>query len=66
MFHHRWPLSAEDWDSHLLFFLSQGYRVIGHDRRGVGRSDQTDIPQAAARTSAMLRKPGPAESPRPC
>ena len=42
MFHHGWPLSADDWDSQMLFFLSEGYRVIAHDRRGHGRSDQTD------------------------
>ena len=42
MFHHGWPLSSDDWDSQMLFFLSQGYRVIAHDRRGHGRSDQTD------------------------
>lgn len=42
MFHHGWPLSADDWDNQMLFFRSQGYRVIAHDRRGHGRSDQTD------------------------
>lgn len=42
MFHHGWPLSADDWDSQMLFFLSQGYRVVAPDRRGHGRSDQTD------------------------
>jgi non-heme chloroperoxidase len=42
MFHHGWPLSADDWDIQMLFFLSKGYRVIAHDRRGHGRSDQTD------------------------
>lgn len=42
VFHHGWPLSADDWDSQVLFFLSAGYRVIAHDRRGHGRSDQTD------------------------
>jgi len=42
MFHHGWPLSADDWDNQMLFFLDQGYRVIAHDRRGHGRSDQTD------------------------
>ena len=42
VFHHGWPLSADDWDNQMLFFLSQGYRVIAHDRRGHGRSDQTD------------------------
>jgi non-heme chloroperoxidase len=40
MFHHGWPLSADDWDTQLLFFLHQGYRVIAHDRRGHGRSAQ--------------------------
>ena len=42
VFHHGWPLSADDWDTQMLFFLSQGYRVIAHDRRGHGRSSQTD------------------------
>ena len=42
VFHHGWPLSADDWDSQMLFFLSRGYRVIAHDRRGHGRSSQTD------------------------
>jgi non-heme chloroperoxidase len=41
-FHHGWPLSSDDWDSQLMFFLGQGYRVIAHDRRGHGRSSQTD------------------------
>jgi len=42
VFHHGWPLSADDWDSQLMFFLLKGYRVIAHDRRGHGRSTQTD------------------------
>lgn len=42
VFHHGWPLSADDWDAQMLFFLGQGYRVIAHDRRGHGRSSQTD------------------------
>jgi non-heme chloroperoxidase len=42
VFHHGWPLSADDWDAQMLFFVSQGYRVIAHDRRGHGRSSQTD------------------------
>jgi non-heme chloroperoxidase len=42
VFHHGWPLSSDDWDAQLMFFLSQGYRVIAHDRRGHGRSTQTD------------------------
>ena len=41
-FHHGWPLSADDWDSQMMFFLAKGYRVIAHDRRGHGRSTQTD------------------------
>ncbi|MEU1343188.1 alpha/beta fold hydrolase [Streptomyces sp. NPDC090075] len=41
VFHHGWPLSADDWDNQMLFFLSHGYRVIAHDRRGHGRSTQT-------------------------
>ena len=43
MFHHGWPLSADDWDAQMLFFLANGYRVIAHDRRGHGRSTQTDL-----------------------
>ena len=39
--HHGWPLSADDWDNQMMFFLKQGYRVIAHDRRGHGRSSQT-------------------------
>jgi non-heme chloroperoxidase len=42
VFHHGWPLSADDWDHQMLFFLGEGYRVIAHDRRGHGRSSQTD------------------------
>ena len=42
-FHHGWPLSSDDWDSQMMFFLAQGFRVVAHDRRGHGRSSQTDI-----------------------
>src|SRR6202451_3511949 len=41
VFSHGWPLSADDWDNQMLFFLNRGYRVIAHDRRGHGRSSQT-------------------------
>jgi non-heme chloroperoxidase len=41
VFSHGWPLSADDWDTHMLFFLQHGYRVVAHDRRGHGRSSQT-------------------------
>jgi non-heme chloroperoxidase len=40
VFSHGWPLSADDWEPQMLFFLSKGYRVIAHDRRGHGRSTQ--------------------------
>ncbi|MEX0409008.1 alpha/beta hydrolase [Aquibium sp. LZ166] len=40
VFHHGWPLSADDWDAQMLFFLRNGYRVVAHDRRGHGRSAQ--------------------------
>lgn len=42
VFHHGWPLSADDWDVQMMFFLEHGFRVIAHDRRGHGRSTQTD------------------------
>ena len=41
-FHHGWPLSADDWDEQMMFFLDRGFRVIAHDRRGHGRSTQTE------------------------
>ncbi|HEX9806930.1 MAG TPA: alpha/beta hydrolase [Alteraurantiacibacter sp.] len=41
VFHHGWPLSSDDWDNQMLFFLAEGYRVIAHDRRGHGRSSQS-------------------------
>lgn len=42
VFHHGWPLTADDWDNQMMFFLGEGFRVIAHDRRGHGRSSQTD------------------------
>ncbi|MEO9241172.1 alpha/beta fold hydrolase [Pseudomonas inefficax] len=39
-FHHGWPLSADDWDAQMLYFLANGFRVVAHDRRGHGRSSQ--------------------------
>ncbi len=41
VFHHGWPLSADDWDNQMMYFLERGFRVIAHDRRGHGRSSQT-------------------------
>jgi non-heme chloroperoxidase len=43
VFHHGWPLSSDDWDTQMLFFLGHGYRVVAHDRRGHGRSSQVDV-----------------------
>src|SRR5262245_14140501 len=58
VFHHGWPLSGDDWDTQMLFFLKQGYRVIAHDRRGHGRSSQTsnghDMDTYAADVAAMV------------
>jgi non-heme chloroperoxidase len=42
-FHHGWPLSSDDWDAQMFFFVEKGYRVIAHDRRGHGRSSQTSM-----------------------
>jgi len=61
-FHHGWPLSADDWDAQMMFFLGQGYRVIAHDRRGHGRSTQTDrghdMDTYAADAAAVVTKLG--------
>jgi non-heme chloroperoxidase len=43
VFHHGWPLSGDDWDNQMMFFLEKGYRVIAHDRRGHGRSGQGSV-----------------------
>src|ERR1700744_1845807 len=40
VFHHGWPLSSDDWENQMLFFVERGYRVVAHDRRGHGRSSQ--------------------------
>jgi non-heme chloroperoxidase len=57
VFHHGWPLSSDDWDAQMLFFLAQGYRVVAHDRRGHGRSTQVghghDMDHYAADASAV-------------
>lgn len=57
VFHHGWPLSSDDWDAQMLFFVAQGYRVVAHDRRGHGRSAQVgtghDIDHYAADASAV-------------
>ncbi len=57
VFHHGWPLSADDWDAQMIFFLSKGYRVVAHDRRGHGRSEQVseghDIDHYAADAFAV-------------
>ena len=57
-FHHGWPLSADDWDTQMLYFLDKGYRVIAHDRRGHGRSTQVsdghDMDHYAADAAAVV------------
>jgi non-heme chloroperoxidase len=59
VFSHGWPLSADDWDTQMLFFLHRGYRVIAHDRRGHGRSSQTggghDMEHYAADLAALAQ-----------
>lgn len=57
VFHHGWPLSSDDWDAQMLFFLTNGYRVVAHDRRGHGRSTQVsdghDMAHYAADAAAV-------------
>ena len=59
-FHHGWPLSADDWDTQMMFFLERGFRVIAHDRRGHGRSTQTytgnEMDTYAADVDALVKK----------
>jgi non-heme chloroperoxidase len=58
VFHHGWPLSADDWDTQMLYFLGKGYRVVAHDRRGHGRSSQVseghDMDHYAADAAAVF------------
>ncbi|TXN44831.1 alpha/beta hydrolase [Methylobacterium sp. WL7] len=58
MFHHGWPLSSDDWDAQMLFFVRNGYRVVAHDRRGHGRSAQVsdghDMDHYAADAAAVV------------
>jgi non-heme chloroperoxidase len=58
VFHHGWPLSADDWDTQMLFFVGKGYRVVAHDRRGHGRSSQVgeghDMDHYAADAAAVV------------
>ena len=60
VFHHGWPLSSDDWDAQILFFLQQGFRVVAHDRRGHGRSAQVsdghDMDHYAADAAAVMEK----------
>ena len=59
VFHHGWPLTADDWDTQMLYFLDKGFRVIAHDRRGHGRSSQVsdghDMDHYAADASAVVQ-----------
>lgn len=60
VFHHGWPLSGDDWDNQMLFFLVKGYRVIAHDRRGHGRSEQVsgghDMDHYASDVASLVRQ----------
>jgi non-heme chloroperoxidase len=62
VFHHGWPLSSDDWDAQLMFFVLRGYRVVAHDRRGHGRSTQTsdghDMDTYAADAAAVAEHLG--------
>ncbi|KQY22514.1 alpha/beta fold hydrolase [Rhizobium sp. Root482] len=62
VFHHGWPLSGDDWDAQMLFFLGKGFRVIAHDRRGHGRSAQVsdghDMDHYAADVAAVVEHLG--------
>ncbi|PZR48932.1 alpha/beta fold hydrolase [Paraburkholderia fungorum] len=61
-FHHGWPLSSDDWDAQMLFFVSKGYRVVAHDRRGHGRSSQVwdghDMDHYADDVAAVVERLG--------
>lgn len=61
-FHHGWPLCSDDWDTQMLFFLAQGYRVVAHDRRGHGRSSQVwdghDMDHYADDAAALVKHLG--------
>ncbi len=60
VFHHGWPLSSDDWDTQMLYFVSKGYRVVAHDRRGHGRSTQVsdghDMDHYAADVAAVVER----------
>lgn len=62
VFHHGWPLSSDDWDTQMLYFVSKGYRVVAHDRRGHGRSAQVsdghDMDHYAADVAAVVEHLG--------
>ncbi len=61
-FHHGWPLSSDDWDAQMLFFLAEGFRVVAHDRRGHGRSSQVwdghDMDHYADDVAAVVERLG--------
>src|SRR3954471_23815326 len=62
VFHHGWPLSSDDWDAQMLYFVGKGYRVVAHDRRGHGRSSQVgeghDMDHYAADAAAVVEHLG--------
>jgi non-heme chloroperoxidase len=66
VFHHGWPLSSDDWDAQLMFFLNKGYRVIAHDRRGHGRSGPDRWRQRNGYLRIRRRRPGQPRSTSKC
>ena len=62
-FSHGWPLSSDDWDSQMLFFLNEGFRVVAHDRRGHGRRRVVAMNETRPPAARM---PAPAGAPSPC
>src|SRR5262245_62740782 len=62
VFHHGWPLSTDDWDTQILYFVEKGYRVIAHDRRGHGRSSQVSMVTTWTTTSLISISATPSTS----
>jgi non-heme chloroperoxidase len=56
VFSHGWPLSADDWDAQMMFFLNHGFRVIAHDRRGHGRSTGSFWPRSACQSTRSTKR----------
>jgi non-heme chloroperoxidase len=64
VFSHGWPLSGDEWDAQMIFFLNKGFRVIAHDRRGHGRSSQTGGGRDMDHYPVLLKRPSNPEKRR--